>query len=307
MTKKLVLVLLICSTALFSHNLYAQEVQIDSTLHKLPHQIIHLPNVHPGREATYNYAKQLLHLALEVTTQEYGTFELESTQLETAQERQLRNLDSEFLDVTWSVTSLEREARFLPVRIPIMAGLFGQRALLVRHEEIRFKDIQSSTDLTSFRAVFGHDWPDKKIFEANGISVLETSYRASFRVVSEGFADMFPRSVMEISEELEQKALIRGLEIEPHIIISYPSPIFFFVGNHNKKLAERITKGLTMLFETGQIQALLRQQDGFNKGLSLIQNRKIIELNNPYLSPESRLALNQFIDAFSVSTDSPPP
>lgn len=307
MTKKLVLVLLICSATLFSFNLYAQEVPTDSARHELPHHIIRLPNVHPGREATYKYAKQLLHLALEVTEQKYGTFEVVSTQLETAQGRQLRNLDNQFLDVTWSVTSLEREEQFLPIRIPIMAGLFGQRALLVRHEEIRLKDIQSSTDLTSFRAVFGRDWPDKKIFETNGIPVLETSYRASFRVVSEGFADMFPRSVMEISEELEQKALLRGLEIEPHIIISYPSPIFFFVANHNTKLAERITKGLTMLLETGQMQALLRQQDGFKKGLSLIQNRKIIELNNPYLSPESRQALNQFIKTFSVSTYSPHP
>ncbi|WP_334060860.1 amino acid ABC transporter substrate-binding protein [Alteromonas sp. S005] len=267
----------------------------------LPHTVLRLPNVHPGRDSVYAYAKLLLTEALSITQPQYGSFELIISNQETAQERQLRSLEHNMLDVTWSVTSTERERQFLPIRIPIMAGLFGKRALFVKDGDVRLKEVKKLADLHQFRAVLGYDWPDTKIFRANDIPVLETTYRASFRIVSEGFADMFPRSVMEINEEFADKTLSKGLAIDDNLIISYPSPIFFFVGSDNQALAGRIAEGLLMLFETGKFQELLLAHKNFKEGMALVDGRTIIEIENPLLSEQSRLALEKFLPEFAMS------
>ncbi|MDY6976000.1 MAG: amino acid ABC transporter substrate-binding protein [Pseudomonadota bacterium] len=275
---------------------FSNEVSAD-----LPHTVLRLPNVHPGRDSIYAYAKLLLTEALRITQPQYGSFELIISNQETAQERQLRSLEHNMLDVTWSVTSTERERQFLPIRIPIMAGLFGKRALFVKDGDIRLKEVKKLADLHQFRAVLGYDWPDTKIFRANDIPVLETTYRASFRIVSEGFADMFPRSVMEINEEFADKTLSKGLTIDDNLIISYPSPIFFFVGSDNQALAGRIAEGLLMLFETGKFQELLLAHKNFKEGMTLVDGRTIIEIENPLLSEQSRLALEKFLPEFAMS------
>ncbi|MHC6648479.1 type 2 periplasmic-binding domain-containing protein [Alteromonas sp. HB246098] len=280
---------------------HGQQQSSDEVSADLPHTVLRLPNVHPGRDSVYSYAKSLLTEALRVTQSQYGTFELIVSNQETAQERQLRSLEHNMLDVTWSVTSTERERQFLPIRIPIMAGLFGKRALFVKEGDVRLKKVKNLADLQEFRAVLGYDWPDTKIFRANDIPVLETTYRASFRIISEGFADIFPRSVMEINEEFADKTLSKGLTIDDNLIISYPSPIFFFVGSDNQALARRIAEGLLMLFETGKFQELLLAHKNFKEGLSLIDGRTVIEINNPLLSEQSRLALEKFLPEFAMS------
>ena len=302
MTLKLTPVLLLGAVLLPLTSAVAQN-QPSVVNNELPHSVLRLPNVHPGRDAVYAYAKQLLTEALEVTEDSYGTFELVVSTQETAQERQLRSLEHSMLDVTWSVTSIEREQHFLPVRIPIMAGLFGKRILLVREGDTRFSQVKSLEALQSYRAVLGYDWPDTKIFKANHIPVLETTYRASFKIVSEGFADMFPRSAMEIQEELSDESLSRGLVIEENLVVSYASPIFFFVGSDNHQLAGRIAQGLLILFETGRFQTLLTQQPGYQQSMSLLEGRTVIEMENPLLSEQSRLALERFLPEFSQSLE----
>lgn len=302
MTLKLTPVLLLGAVLLPLTSAVAQN-QPSVVNNELPHSVLRLPNVHPGRDAVYTYAKQLLTEALEVTEDSYGTFELVVSAQETAQERQLRSLEHSMLDVTWSVTSIEREQHFLPVRIPIMAGLFGKRILLVREGDARFSQVKSLEALQSYRAVLGYDWPDTKIFKANNIPVLETTYRASFKIVSEEFADMFPRSAMEIQEELSDNSLSRGLVIEDSLVVSYPSPIFFFVGSDNHQLAGRIAQGLLILFETGRFQTLLTQQPGYQQSMSLLEGRTVIEIENPLLSEQSRLALERFLPEFSQSLE----
>ena len=263
------------------------------------HTKIRLPNVHPGRDAVYAHAKQLLTEALLITQADYGTFELIISSQESPQRRQLRSLEHDLLDITWSVTSSDREAHFLPIRIPIMAGLFGKRVLLINAEDTRFSKNMNITDLKAFRAVLGYDWPDTTIFRQAGIPVLETTYRASFKMVSEGFADMFPRSVMEVLEEMEHEDLSKGLVVEDNIVISYPSPIFFFVGSNNQQLATRITEGLLQLLRNHRFQQLLEEHKGYQQSLALIKGRTVITIDNPLLSKESKKAIENFLPLFA--------
>lgn len=293
---RIIFALLACALFTLIPHAYANQ---DSNSASAAHTKIRLPNVHPGRDAVYAHAKQLLTEALLITQADYGTFEFVVSSQESPQRRQLRNLEHDLLDVTWSVTSSDREAYFLPIRIPIMAGLFGKRVLLINAEDKRFSKDMDLASLRKFRAVLGYDWPDTAIFRQAGIPVVETTYRASFKMVSEGFADMFPRSVMEVLEEMEHKDLSKGLVVEDNIVISYPSPIFFFVGSNNQQLATRITEGLLQLLKNDRFQQLLKEHKGYKQSLSLLKGRTIISIDNPLLSIESKKAIENFLPLFT--------
>lgn len=291
-------VLFVSLLTMLHGRIFAQDEISETVSPNVEHTVLRLPNIHPGRDAIFSYATALLSQALTATEDKYGSFEIVVTEQESAQERQLRSLEHNMLDVTWSVASIEREQHFLPVRIPIMAGLFGKRVLLVRRGDKRLSHVSTLEELQSFRAVMGYDWPDTKVFRANKLPILETTYRASFRIVAEGFADMFPRSVMEVQEEFENKALSRGLVIEESVVLSYDNPVFFFVASDNTALANRITEGLLILIESGQFHALLMQQEGFKQGMSLLTGRNVIPIHNPLLSDQSRAALQKYLPLF---------
>ena len=80
--------LLLSVFTLLSANAQQQNTNEVST--DLPHTVLRLPNIHPGRDAVYAYAKRLLTESLRVTEPQYGSFELIVSDQETAQERQLR-------------------------------------------------------------------------------------------------------------------------------------------------------------------------------------------------------------------------
>ncbi|MDO6568278.1 amino acid ABC transporter substrate-binding protein [Alteromonas sp. 1_MG-2023] len=276
-------------------------LSLDTSAQKtLPHKTFRLPNVHPGRDPVYAYAKTLLAKALTVTQGKYGTFDLQVSHQEAAQERQLRSLEHDMLDITWSVSSADREKQHRAVPIPIMAGLFGKRIMIIRANDNRFDEPLSLEKLKLMRAVQGYDWPDTRIFRHNKIPVLETTYKASFRIVSEGFADMFPRSVMEIQHELENQPADSELKIEPNLLISYPSPLFYFVASDQEGLANRIAEGLTILLESGEFQKILMSQPVYEESMSLMRGRTIVELNNPLLSEHSKVALSRYLTYFKL-------
>ncbi|WP_421132524.1 amino acid ABC transporter substrate-binding protein [Alteromonas sp. A079] len=263
------------------------------------HTVLRLPNVHPGRDNVFNYAKSLLEMALTVTEERYGTYEFVVSESELSQERQLRSLEHDLLDVTWSVTSIDREKQHLAIRIPIMAGLFGKRILLINESATAFNTPLTLSQLQQLRSVQGYDWPDTKILRHNNMGVLETTYRASFRIVAEGFADMYPRGIMEISKEENNKALSRNLVIEPNLVLSYPSPMFFFTGIDNTLLAERITEGLLILIKNGECQRHLFAQEVYKDSMNMIRGRAVIHLENPLLSEPSKQAMDTFLPHFT--------
>lgn len=291
-------------SGLFTPLCFAGESTDSPTLEKdtkaaLPHRRLRLPNIHPGRDPVYAYAKTLLSKALAVTEDKYGSFELQVSEQEVAQERQLRSLEHDMLDITWSVSSIDREKQHRAIRIPIMGGFFGKRIMLIRAKDNRFDAPLTLESLKSMRAVQGYDWPDTRIFRHNNIPVLETTYQASFRIVAEGFADMFPRSVMEIQYELDKQP-DSTLKIEPHLLVSYDSPLFYFVASDQEALANRISEGLTILLASGEFQKTLKAQPVYQESMALMRGRSVIEIENPLLSEQSKAALDHYLSYFQI-------
>lgn len=87
------------------------------------------------------------------------------------------------VDVAPIPTNPQREARLLPIRIPINKGVLGWRLGLIRKgSQSQFNDVRGLQDLSRLRLAQGQDWPDTQIPEANGIKVIGApSYEGLFR------------------------------------------------------------------------------------------------------------------------------
>ena len=70
--------------------------------------------------------------------------------------------------------------------------------------------------------------------------------------------------------------------------------MFFFVSKKHPRLAERLTKGLTTLYNNGEMLNLLTQQPFYADAEEMLFGREIYVLQNPLLTDETKAALAQF-------------
>jgi len=150
------------------------------------------------------YFVQLLKLALDKTETKLNKVKLEST-IRMQQGRAVQQLlMGKNIDVIWTVTSIAREEKLLPIRIPLLKGLLGHRVLIIRKEDKKkFSSITSLEDLKHFSAGQGHDWPDTEILRANQIDVITAAnYEGLFTMLEARRFDYFPRGVNEAWQEL---------------------------------------------------------------------------------------------------------
>ncbi len=252
-----------------------------------------IPQPIDGTGPIYNYIVDILTMALEVTAPEYGPVTLLAVSEATLQSYQLRDLEHHQLDITWSVTSKQREKQHRTVFVPLANGLFGKRVLMLRENDYRFSKPMTEHNLKQLRLIQGHDWPDAQIFRANGYKVVEANYGGTFALLSEGFADAFPRGVLEIHQELAERE-DELFKVERHLLFEYPSALFFFVAKERNMLAMRIEQGLKELYASGKLQQRLAAQPFFQSAMSTIDNRAVYRLSNPLLSEKATQALETF-------------
>lgn len=250
-----------------------------------------IPRLAPD-DTRQTYSLALLRLALNETVGEYGDYELVQQQIFAGQSRRLRMLQEGDLDLAWSMTSCEREKDLLPVRIPMQKGLLGYRIFIIKPcMESAFAQVKSLEDLKAFSAGQGHDWPDRKILEGNGLHVVSSAtYAGCFRMLLRGRFDCFPRGVVEPWDEVAQYP-DGGLTVEKTLMLRYPAPIYFFVSRDNPELARRMEKGLRKALADGSFDDLFYNNPYHRKALekARIKVRRVIDLVNPLLPPETPL------------------
>lgn len=192
------------------------------------------------------------------------------------------------LRIVATMTSREREEKLLPIRIPISKGLIGWRMLLVRADETElFRNVATLQDLQAFRMAQGHDWPDLSILESNGLhGAAVSSYSSLFEMLKAGRIDYLPRSVMEIWQEAARH---KDLAVEPYLLLYYPTPDYFFVNRADVELAEQIRHGLELAVADGSMDRLFYHHYGKLLRQSQLDKRRVLELKNPQLTPETPL------------------
>lgn len=259
----------------------------------------HRPNakpvvlVHAGPEPDDDYSHELLKLALNHSETQYR---LQALGYWPPRGRDFAMMESQDgIDVMWGSARQDREDRFLTIRIPIFKGLMGWRIALV-HERNRnlFKDVADLSSLSHFRPGQYFSWTDTRILKHNGINVFEAHSRANLMdmLVSDKF-DYFPRATIEIMHEFEQHKH-QGVEIDPHILIIYPTAFYYYVHKDNQLLANDIKSGLETLIANGEMDRLFFTYFGDVLTALNITGRKVIKLDNPFLpekAPFDRKAL----------------
>lgn len=235
-----------------------------------------------GDEFRSIYALAQLQLALDKAG---SALRLEPSHYSMEQERALVNLEhNDRLDVAWSMTSHEREQRLLPVRIPLDKGLFGWRiALLPKDRAQLLKDVRNLDDLRQFSAGQGHDWPDSEILRGHGLPVrVSSSYGSLFRMLQAQRFDYFPRSVIEIWDELEHPRA-KQLVVDPQVLLHYPTAMYFFFSRKRPELAETVRIGMEKAIADGSFERLFQQHFATSLQRAQLDQRQLIELHNPLL------------------------
>ncbi|MBC3766992.1 transporter substrate-binding domain-containing protein [Neptunicella marina] len=228
----------------------------------------------------------LLTAALKASGTEY---EARHADIPDIEQRYMMFLNNGDINVMWKMTSNELEEQTLPIRIPLLKGLLGYRLFVIRkQDQAMFRQISYENQLKRLTAIQGLGWQDVAILRDNQYKVETTSwYKSIYKMLHNGYFDYYPRSVIEANTELNQHSF-DDLQIEQTLLIRYPTAVYFFVQKDNQKLASAIEKGLKIMQQNGQFDALLF---GFAKHKIALQKarlkqRKVFTLDNPRL-PET--------------------
>ncbi|WP_372998224.1 hypothetical protein [Marinobacter sp.] len=236
--------------------------------------------------------RALVELSLKKTP-EYGDFRIIRSE-ELSQGRVLRELTdgrSRLVDIANVATSEERENFLTAIPIPIDGGLLGFRVCVVLPESLpKFAGIENLDDLRNshIRIGQGSHWPDTPVLEANGIQVVTHSrYEILFGMLRNERFECFARGVSEVLYDLEMEQ-DPNLVIEPNLLIAYPMPSYLFVGPHDQETAHRLQLGIERAIQDGSFGQFLRRYYARAVRELNLDRRRVIALENPFLSEESR-------------------
>ena len=241
----------------------------------------------------HNYPIKMLEKALAHADQPY---QLELYEKTIDQQQALNLLYRNQVDVVWTMTNKQREALYLPIRIPLTKGLSGWRLFLIKPEHQNlFDNVKNHNQLKLYTAVQGEDWPDEEILQRNQLKlVTKPAYADLIDVLTSGQAQYFPRGVFEIWSEAEQfKAQGHNVAIENSLALYYPTALYFFVNRHNSQLAATIESGLKQLLATGEFERMFNQAFAEAIEKTHIEQRRILKLSNPSLPKQTPLANKQ--------------
>ncbi|XOV80544.1 MAG: substrate-binding periplasmic protein [Aestuariibacter sp.] len=201
----------------------------------------------------------------------------------------------EGIDIMWGSARRDRESRFLAIRIPIFKGLIGWRIPLVMNEQKdMFKTVDTLSELTKLRPGQYFRWTDTAILRENGIDVFAVNTRETLMdMLVSGKFDYYPRAVIEIEYEYQQNKA-RGVVIDDHILMIYPTAFYYYVHKENKALARNLNKGLEQMIVNGEMDRLFDKHFGAILNQMAIHRRHIFRLQNsniPDTAPLSRSEL----------------
>ncbi|OEZ63574.1 ABC transporter substrate-binding protein [Duganella sp. HH105] len=251
-------------------------------------------------DSRYQYDWYVLRTALNKTTPQYGPCTMRPSTIPMGPARVTQELATPAgrINIFVRATSLALEKQFLPIRIPVDKGLLGYRIFLVRSDDLeRFSRVRDLQDLRPLRVGQGKDWADVAVLRAAGITVIEgANYEGLFGMLTAGRFDYFSRAVDEALRELdEHRASHPQLALEPGILLHYPLPRYFFVRRdaEGTQLAQRILAGLEMMIRDGTLDQLFRRYKGKTIERANLLQRRLIQLRNPELSPETPLSRSE--------------
>lgn len=250
--------------------------------------VIDIPRIAPPAD---DFIVDLLRMSLDASKQADEVIELRFAKYELSQERMIAEVRrGDTNSMMWTVTNKDREEKLRAIRIPLFKGLLGYRSLVIRKQDrANFAAVESLADLAQFTAGQGADWPDTPILRGNQLATVEgTTHINLYKMLAAHRFDYFPRGITETHEE---KTLIQRHHamVEPHLILYYPTALYFFVNHANDDLAMRLERGLQTLIKRGDYDRLFYALPQVQAALAELNDRDhtIISLANPDLAADT--------------------
>lgn len=176
-----------------------------------------------------------------------------------------------------------RAAGLVPVLFPIHLGVNRYRVCLMHapHRAL-VRKADTLQAVARLRHVQGRGWADADILRANGFNVAEINgYEGLFQMVALGRADLFCRSVLEVGQELQAHASLKGLALDDSLLLAYDLPQYLYTHPGNHAAIDRISRGLRQAFADGSLQTLLRQHLQPSLALLNLGQRRLMTLSVP--------------------------
>jgi len=235
----------------------------------------------------------LLRLILDATKPTYGPYTLHLVENLSQTRAQHEIATNGRLSVIIFATSAEREQLLAPIRIPVHQGLLGQRICLIRPEDqTRFAAIGNLQQWRKSGLVIGQGetWPDTKILVHNNLKVAQGTQQDSLlKMLHQDRFDCYARSVLEVQGELDEAK--EPVVAEQNLVFTYPLPSFIFTSRSNTALHARLKEGFDYIINNGQFEQHIKRHQRHKIQALDMQNRIVLPLENPYLSPETRAVL----------------
>ncbi len=241
----------------------------------------------------HHFEIDVLKNALNETKQKFGAYTLEIWEGEDINfTRNVREVSrGEIFNVSSNALNNEiLNSDIQVIKIPIMKGLLGFRALVVHNEEIqRIKHIQTLEEFRHLKAGQIEHWSDIAVFESNNIEVVTgNNMDVLFTMLERKRFDYIPLGIGEVKNIFDLvKTDHADLSILNSTYLHYPFPVYFYVCDCEPLIAERIKFGLKTLKENGKLDQLIDRHFGGSFAKIKSQGTQIFKISNPYLKGKS--------------------
>lgn len=160
-------------------------------------------------------------------------------------------------DLMWGMSNAQRRSELRCLEPRLDEGLIGCRLLVVRVDDLaRWPASLATRVLQARRAGQGLHWPDVDILRDNGFRVdTAGGTLALYEMLQRGHIDYFPRSALEVLEELETLDS-PDLTIAPGLMLRYPAGNHIFAGRHPQPQVDALEEQLALLARSGEMKRL---------------------------------------------------
>jgi hypothetical protein len=237
-----------------------------------------------------DYYLDLLTLILDLSKEKYGDYRLVKADSAMLQTRQISEVKANrgLLNVTWTMTSKERESYLTPIRYPLLRGLGGYRICLIHVDNVEKFTVLDESSLKVLFAGQGVSWPDSLILSDNNFNLsTATGHERLFKMLAHKRFDYMPRSLHEAWNEAD---MFPNLVVDLTFALYYPSPYYFFVNPKNERLIKRLSYGFKQAEQDGSFQHFFDNHPVTKNTLmkAALQQRKVYKLINNHMSEETQ-------------------
>ena len=247
-------------------------------------------------DVRYIYEWEILRTALEKTKKRYGNYQMVKAEVMTEKRQafELTHPNSK-ISVMYLGTTPTFEKNLIAIHIPVDKNLEGYNIFLIRQEmKLNFMNIKTLDDLRKFSFGLGYGWLDVNILHDSGLNVVTgSSYDGLFEMLINKRFDIFLRSAVEISDEVEErKTTMPELFIEDSICFYYPMPMYFWFSKteEGKRLAARAEEGMRLMIADGTYDQIFDRYFQHKIEKLHLKTRKLFTIKNPLLGPETPFA-----------------